>query len=431
MSIRSTGASVPGGNEKDMPEPKDKPFGIPKLMVWEAWRQVKTNKGAPGVDGQDLEAFEADLEDNLYKIWNRMSSGSYFPPPVRAVEIPKPHGGGVRMLGVPTIADRVAQTVAAMQLEPLVEPRFHRDSYGYRPKRKAHDAVAVCRQRCWKYDWMIDLDVQKFFDEVPWGLIVKAVEAVTDCRWVLLYVKRWLAAPLQHPDGTLVERTRGTPQGSAVSPVLANLFMHYAFDLWMARNYPDCPFERYADDAVVHCKSRRQAEVVLAGIAARMSELGLRLHPEKTRVVYCKDGKRRGEHAHTQFTFLGFTFRARKARATGGGYFTSFLPAISAEALKAKSADLRKLRIHRRTDLSLEDLARWLNPIVAGWMHYYGRFYWTVMDPLLQRVNTYLRRWAGKKYRRLRTLKRFKRWWTGVLDRAPGLFAHWRWVRAF
>ena len=207
--------------------------------------------------------------------------------------------------------------------------------------------------------------------------------------------------------------------------------MHYAFDLWMARNHPGCPFERYADDGVVHCRSRRQAEVVLAGIATRMSEVGLRLHPDKTRVVYCSDGKRRAKHEHTQFTFLGFTFRARKARATGGGYFTSFQPAISAEALKATSAELRRMRIHRRTDLSLDDLARWLNPIVAGWMNYYGRYYWTVMDPLLQRVNTYLRRWAGKKYRRLRTFKRFKRWWTGVLKREPGLFAHWRWVRAY
>jgi RNA-directed DNA polymerase len=400
-------------------------------MVWEAYRRVAANKGAPGVDGQALEQFEADLRDNLYVIWNRMSSGSYFPPPVRAVEIPKPHGDGVRVLGVPTIADRVAQSVVAMYLEPLVEPKFHRDSYGYRPNKAALEAVGTCRRRCWKFDWLIDLDVQKFFDEVPWDLVVRAVEAVTDCRWVLLYVKRWLAAPLQHLDGTLVERDKGTPQGSAVSPILANLFMHFAFDLWMARNYPGCPFERYADDAVAHCRSRRQAEDVLAGIAARMSEVGLRLHPEKTRIVYCSDGKRRGEHEHTQFTFLGFTFRARKARATGGGYFTSFLPAISTEALKAKGADLRKMRIHRRTDLSLDDLARWLNPIVAGWMNYYGRFYWTVMDPLLQRVNTYLRRWAGKKYRRLRTFKRFKRWWTGLHEREPGLFAHWRWVRAY
>ena len=329
---------------------------------------------------------------------------------------------------MPTIADRVAQTVVAMQLEPLVEPRFHPDSYGYRPGRSAHDALAVCRQRCWKYDWIIDLDVQKFFDEVPWDLIVRAVEAVTDRRWVLLYVKRWLAAPLKHPDGTLQERDKGTPQGSAVSPVLVNLFMHYAFDLWMARNYPDCPFERYADDGVVHCKSRRQAEYVLAAITARMKEVGLRLHPDKTRIVYCKDSNRRGKHEHTSFTFLGYTFRPRKARRKDGAMFTSFLPAISPEALKAKSARLRELRIHRHTNLTLEDLARWLNPIVAGWMRYYGRYYRSALYPLLRRVNVYVRRWAGKKYKRLRTYKRFKQWWVRLLKREPCLFAHWQWV---
>ena len=301
-----------------MPKPEDKPFLIPKLMVWEAWRQVKENKGAPGVDGQALEEFEADLKGNLYKIWNRMSSGCYFPPPVRAVEVPKPHGGGVRLLGVPTVADRVAQTVVAMHLGERAEPRFHSDSYGYRPGRSGHDALEVCRERCWRNDWVIDLDVQKFFDTVPWDLVVKAVEMVTDARWVLLYVKRWLAAPLQYPDGSLVERDKGTPQGSAVSPILANLFMHYAFDMWMDRNYPGCPFERYADDAVVHCKSRRQAEGVLAGVAARMEEVGLRLHPDKTRIVYCKDGNRRGEHEHTSFTFLGYAFRPRKARNKRG-----------------------------------------------------------------------------------------------------------------
>ena len=261
--------------------------------------------------------------------------------------------------------------------------------------------------------------------------MVRAVEAVTDCRWVLLYVKRWLKAPLQHPDGTLVERDKGTPQGSAISPVLANLFMHYAFDTWMAREFPGCPFERYADDVVVHCKSRRQAEHVLAAIAARMEEVGLRIHPDKTRIVYCKDGRRRGDHEHTSFTFLGFTFRARGARGKKGGRFTGFLPAMSTEALKAKSDRLRRMRIHRRTDLTLEDLAEWLNPIVAGWMNYYGRYYRTVMDPLLQRVNTYMRRWAGRKYKRLRTIKRFKRWWTGLLQRAPGLFAHWSVVRSY
>ncbi len=417
----------------NMPKPKqDKPFAIPKLLVWEAYRRVAANKGAAGVDGQALEEFEADLEGNLHKIWNRMSSGTWFPPPVRAVEIPKPHSPGTRVLGVPTIADRIAQTVAASYLEPLVEPRFHHDSYGYRPGKSAHDALEACRQRCWKYNWAIDLDVQKFFDEVPWDLIVRAVEAVTDCCWVLLYVKRWLEAPLQHPDGTLEQRSRGTPQGSAISPCLANLFMHYAFDSWMAREIPGCPFERYADDAVVHCTSRRQAELVLSRLAARMGEVGLRLHPDKTRIVYCKDGRRRGQHEHTSFTFLGYAFRPRSAinRKTGV-IFTRFLPAISPEALKAKSNRLRELRIHRRTDLSLDDLAQWLNPIVAGWMNYYGQHYRSELYPLLQRVSTYLRRWAGKKYKRLRTIKQFQRWWTGLLQREPGLFAHWRWVRAY
>jgi RNA-directed DNA polymerase len=417
-------------SEMNKTKPKRKPFAIPKLLVWEAWRQVKANKGAPGVDGQEIEEFEADLKDNLYRVWNRMSSGSYFPPPVLAVEIPKPHGDGVRVLGVPTVADRVAQTVVAKFLEPLVEPRFHRDSYGYRPGKSALQAVGVCRERCWKFDWVIDLDVQKFFDEVPWHLVLRAVRAVSDCRWVLLYIERWLAAPIQQPDGTLAERTKGTPQGSAVSPVLANLFLHYAFDRWMAREFPGCPFERYADDAIVHCTTLRQAKYVRARLERRMREVGLRLHPEKTKVVYCKDTMRQGEHEHTSFTFLGFTFRQRKAQRQNGQHYSWFLPAISAEALKAKSAWLRKLRIHARTRHSLSDLARWLNPIIAGWMNYYGRFYRSQLNPLLRRVNSYLRRWAANKYKRLQAYKRFKRWWTGVQRRDPELFTHWRWVCA-
>jgi RNA-directed DNA polymerase len=413
-----------------MPTSQQKSFDISKQLVWEAYRAVAANKGAPGVDEVTLGQFESDLKNNLYKIWNRMSSGSYFAPPVRAVEIPKPHGGGVRVLGVPTIADRVAQTVVAKYLEKAAEPRFHPDSYGYRPKRSAHDAIAACRQRCWRYDWVIDLDVAKFFDTVPWDLVIKAVKAVTDTPWVLLYVQRWLAAPLQLPNGTLEERDKGTPQGSAVSPILANLFMHYAFDRWMVRRYPSVPFERYADDAVVHCVSQEQADEVLAAITERMNEVGLELHPDKTRIVYCKDDKRRGSHEHTSFTFLGFTFQPRKAKRPNGESFTGFLPAMSPEALKAKGVVLRSLRIHRHTTMTLDDLARWLNPIVRGWMTYYGRFYRSAMAPLLQRVNTYVRRWAGRKYRRLRNYRAFRRWWTRLIERQPRLFAQWQWVRS-
>jgi RNA-directed DNA polymerase len=343
-----------------------KPFEISKWAVQEAWERVKANKGAPGVDEVTIEAFEADLQNNLYKVWNRMSSGSYFPPPVRAVEIPKPHGGGTRMLGVPTIADRVAQTVVALQLQPRVESIFHDDSHGYRPGRSALDAVGACRQRCWKTDWLIDCDIQKFFDSVSWDLMLKAVGANTDLPWVMLYVKRWLQAPIQLLDGALQQRDLGTPQGSPVSPVLANLFLHYAFDMWMAREFPSVRFERYVDDAVVHCVSERQARKLLAALQDRMVEVGLRLHPDKTRIGYCKDGKRRGDHEHTSFTFLGFTFRPRSVRGKDGRLFVSFAPAISRDALKRISAQVRSWRLHQRTGHTFAGLVRVINPVVRG-----------------------------------------------------------------
>jgi RNA-directed DNA polymerase len=407
----------------------EKPFDISKKEVWNAWLKVKRNQGAPGVDEQSLAAFEKDLKNQLYKIWNRMSSGSYFPPPVKAVEIPKPHGTGTRMLGVPTVGDRVAQTVVAARLEARVDPIFHRDSYGYRPNRSALDAVRQCRKRCWEYSWVIDLDIRKFFDSVPWHLVIKAVEAHAAEPWVVLYVKRWLAAPLQHADGSLQQRDRGTPQGSAVSPVLANLFMHYAFDMWLNRKYPAVAFERYADDAVVHCTSQRQAEEVLAALHERMAEVGLQLHPEKTRIVFCKDSNRRGNYSHTSFTFLGYTFRPRAARRSDGVKFTSFLPAISKDALKKISQEVKSWRLHRRTGWTAAELARSINPVVRGWMTYYGAFYRSALYSVLYRINTYLLRWLMKKYRDLRTWKKSVRALANAFQRQPRCFAHWVWVQ--
>ena len=410
-----------------------KPFSIPKQLVWEAYQHVKANKGAAGVDGQSIEDFEADLRNNLYKIWNRMSSGTYFPPPVRAVEILK-RGGGTRILGVPAVADRVAQTVAALALQPRTESIFHRDSYGYRPRRSALDAVAKCRERCWRKDWVIDLDVRKFFDSVDHDLMVKAVEANTtrDQRWVVLYVKRWLKAPILMPDGRLAVRDRGTPQGSAVSPVLANLFMHYAFDSWLEREFPAVEFERYADDAVVHCATERQARLVLAALAERMESVGLELHPAKTKIVYCKDRKRRLDCENTSFTFLGYTFRARKAPTRDGqSMFSAFLPAVSRDALKEMGSEVRRWRINLRTTSDIGELAQWMNPVIRGWMTYYGKFYRTELHGLLRRINTYLVRWARRKFRRLRAFKQAKRWWNGLLHRQPALFAHWSWMTEF
>jgi RNA-directed DNA polymerase len=412
----------------DRQKPSGKSFEISKQEVWDAYRQVKANKGAAGVDGCSIEDFEKDLKNNLYRIWNRMSSGSYFPPAVKAVEIPKSHGDGVRILGVPTVGDRVAQTVVARRLEAKVEPIFHQDSYGYRPGRSALDAVAACRQRCWKYNWTIDLDVQKFFDSVDHDLVVKAVEAHTDAPWVVLYVKRWLVAPLALPDGTLQQRDRGTPQGSAVSPVLANLFLHYAFDAWMARHYPSVPFERYCDDAVVHCVSQAQARYVAQAIADRMVEVGLRLHPDKTKIVYCKDANRRGSHVHTAFTFLGYTFRARPARARNGRLFSSFQPAISKEALKKISGEVRQWRLHRLIGRTIAEIARQINPVVRGWMQYYGAFYRSALDPVLQRINAYLMRWIRDKFKRLRPMKKATAAWQRITSQYPRLFAHWAWA---
>jgi len=411
-----------------MPEPrlKGKSYVIPKQLVWDAWLKVKEKGGSAGADGITVERFEQGSKDRLYVLWNRMSSGSYFPGPVRAVDIPKKDG--TRRLGIPNVVDRVAQTAAAMALEPNVEQVFHDDSYGYRPGRSPLDAVAVCRERSFQKDWVLDVDIRKFFDSIPSDLTLKALACHTDQKWVLLYVERWLKAPMLMPDGSLVAREKGTPQGSPISPLIANLFLHYTFDSWMAREFPAIPFERFADDLVIHCVSEQKAREVREALARRLVEVGLELHPEKTKVVYCKDSNRHGNYEHISFTFCGYTFRPRKAiNKRRGVAFTSFLPAVSPGKLSEMSRRAASWRLHRRVTWTLNGLAADVNPVMRGWLTYYTAFYPSAVTPLCRRMDRHLVRWARWKYKRLeRSGPRARTWLQGVHTREPELFVHWR-----
>jgi group II intron reverse transcriptase/maturase len=403
-----------------------KPFQISKKQVLDAFKRVKANRGAAGVDGQSIDDFEEDLQNNLYKLWNRLSSGSYFPPPVRRVEIPK-GDGKKRPLGIPTVADRIAQMVVKLTLEPLLEPHFHEDSYGYRPGKSAVDAVGVARQRCWRYAWVLDLDIKGFFDNIDHELMLRAVRQHTDCRWVLLYVERWLKCPVQVPDGSIEMRDKGTPQGGVISPLLANLFLHYAFDKWMERNFRAIPFERYADDVVCHCNSESQAKKLRSAIERRLMECRLELHPEKTKIVYCKEDGRWGSYPNCKFDFLGYTFRPRGAKTKKGDFFVGFLPAMSNKAVKSICDEIRSWRIHNRTDKSIDDFSRMFNPKLRGWINYYAKFYKSEMYKVFHILNRIMTRWAMRKFKNLRGRQRRATYWLGRLSlQRPQLFAHWQ-----
>ena len=377
-----------------------KPFEIPKALVWKAFQRVRSNGGSAGIDQESLAVFERNLGNNLYKIWNRMGSGSYFPPPVKAVPIPKKNGG-TRTLGVPTVADRVAQTAVKLVLEPLLEPVFDRDSFGYRPGRSAMDAVELVRRRSWDYDWVVEFDIQALFDRIDHKLLLRAVRKHCSVPWVLLYIERWLKAPMVLGDGTKVARDRGTPQGGVVSPLLANLFLHYALDAWVRRELPSVRLCRYADDGVIHCQSEAQARLALRRLGERLGECGLELHPGKTRIVYCQDINRRQAHSEIQFTFLGYTFRPRKAVDRYGRVYVNFSPAVSRDALRAMRQRVRSWHLQLKSDKELSDLSKMFNPVLRGWANYYGRFYASGLSPLWRHVNEHLTRWMQRKYKRL------------------------------
>lgn len=404
-----------------------KPFCISKWAVLEAWQRVRANQGAAGVDGVSVTRFEQKLKNNLYRIWNRMSSGSYFPPPVKRVMIPKPDGRE-RPLGIPTVADRVAQMVVKMYLEPKVEPQFHPDSYGYRPGKSALDAVGVCRQRCWRYNWVVDLDIRGFFDNLDHSLMLHAIRKHTDCAWVLLYIERWLKAPAEAENGTRLPRDRGTPQGGVASPLLANIFLDHAFDQWMTQVFPGCPFERYADDIVIHCSSPEQALAVQRAVEARLRQCKLEAHPDKTRIVYCRDSNRTQDHPHNQFDFLGYGFQPRRARnSRDGRYFTSFAPAISRKAKTAIVRTVRDWGIHAASEKELDDFSRMYDRQIRGWVNYYGRYYPSALNRTFASLNRRLIRWAMKKYKRYRGhQRRAAHWLRRVARERPDLFAHWR-----
>jgi RNA-directed DNA polymerase len=404
----------------------DKPFNIDKNLVYEAYKAVKSNQGAAGVDGQTIEQFESDLKSNLYKIWNRMSSGSYFPPPVRAVSIPK-KSGGQRILGVPTVADRVAQMVVKQVIEPTLDSVFLADSYGYRPNKSALDAVGVTRERCWKYDWVLEFDIKGLFDNIDHELLQRAIRRHVTSKWALLYIERWLKAPMMQEDGITIERDRGTPQGGVVSPILANIFLHYAFDLWMVRTHPDLPWCRYADDGLVHCRNEQEAQALKSELQARLAECHLEMHPTKTKIVYCKDTKRKGTYPNVIFDFLGYCFRPRLVRRFRDNVlFCGFNPAVSSSAMKAMRSAIRDLNLRHQTQLSLEEIARRFNPLLRGWIAYYGRYAPSALGPLLRYVNQTLVAWAMRKFKRFKDHKlRASQFLHRLSVARKALFVHW------
>ena len=409
-----------------MNEEKTKSFAVSKRMVYNSYLKVMSKNGCAGIDGQSIEMFEATMSKNLYKIYNRMASGSYFPPPVRTVLIPKKQGG-FRPLGIPTVADRIAQGVVKDHLEPAMDKMFHDSSFGYRPGRSAHDALAQCHANCLQYAWVVDVDIKGFFDNISHEKLMDLLKQHTQEKWVLLYVERWLKAGIEQEDGSIMARTKGTPQGGVISPLLANLYLDHAFDKWMKQSNANNPFERYADDIVIHCRSKEEAEKLLAALENQMNEYSLTLHPEKTKVVYCKNYRRNEEHDQNSFTFLSYTFRPRPAKDKfdSNKLIVLFNGAISNAAKTSIRKAIRKVLNPQWTSGKLEAFAKVLNPKIRGWINYYGKFFKMRMIRTFNYLDSLIMRWIANKYKitsKAVTVEKFKR----IKEETPLMFYHWK-----
>ena len=402
-----------------------KSYAISKQLVVEAYRRVKANKGGAGIDGESIKAFEKDLRNNLYKLWNRLSSGSYMPPPVMRVEIEK-SDGGVRRLGIPTITDRIAQMVVKLQIEPEIDKQFHPDSYGYRPEKSAHQALQQAKQRCNKRAWVLDMDIKGFFDNIDHDLLMKAILRHVKEDWHLLYIQRWLTAPVQYQDGRLETPQKGTPQGGVISPLLANLFLHYVFDVWVEKRWGGIQFERYADDIVCHCSTEREAMALKEVLEERFQSCGLQLHPDKTKIVYCKGGFNKGCHDTVAFDFLGYTFRPRWIKSRKGTQGLYFVAAISQKSAKAVRREINDWPWGYWCHKELVDIRDFSRSRLSGWLYYYGLFGKSIIRNVLFHFDKRLARWAKKKYKKLKTLMQAAKKVNQTRKKYPKGFPHWQ-----
>ena len=401
---------------------------ISRTMVWEAYKKVRANHGGAGIDDISMDEFDIDRSKHLYKLWNRMASGSYFPPPVKETEILK-KDGKIRKLGIPTISDRVGQMVIKDIIEPRLEKIFSPNSYAYRPDKDAHQALESVRLNCRKTDWVIDLDIKGFFDNINHDKLMLALEKHVSEKWILLYIKRWLNAPVLTKSGELIEKQgKGTPQGGVISPLLANLFLHYVLDMWLEQTDKTVKYARYADDAIIHCVSQAHAEQTLKRIEARMASCNLELHPHKTKLVYCRDYRRKGSYKEVKFDFIGYSFQPRPSKSKQTGkMFLGYDCAISISSRKQIADKLEKLNIVNMSCKSIVGIAQHLNPLIRSWIEYYGRFKGYEMSKVFRLLRCRLVRWARRRYKRYRTsLRRAYKWLDNVRKQYPNLFYHWQ-----